>query len=60
MLVSSCLEKYIVSFLSLVTCDRVCQYDLIGVADMRFTGCIGDRGCNIILLLVHFIVPPGL
>lgn len=40
MLVSSCLEKYIVSFLPLVTCDRVCQYDLIGVADMRFTGCI--------------------
>ena len=55
MLVSSCLEKYIVSFLSLVTCDRICQYDLIGIADMRFTGCIGNRGCDIVFLLIHFI-----
>ena len=58
MFVSSCLEKYIVSFLPLVTCDRICQYDLIGIADVRLTGCIGDRGCNIIFLLVHCTVPP--
>ena len=58
MLVSSCLEKYVISFLSLVTCNCVCQYDLVGVTNVRLTGCISNRCCNIILLLVHFIVPP--
>ena len=36
MFIGSCLEKYIVSLAPFVSCDRICQYDLISVADMRF------------------------
>lgn len=36
MLISSCLEKYIVSLTSLVSCDRVSQNNLISVSNMRF------------------------
>ena len=36
MLIGSCLEKYIISLTSLVSCDRVSQNNLISVSNMRF------------------------
>ena len=51
MLVGTGLEADIVALLPLKTRDAVCQYDLVGVADMRLAGCIGDRGGDIIRFL---------
>ena len=47
-LICSCLEEYIISLASLVTCDCICKHDLVCVSDMRFTWCIGNRCCYII------------
>ena len=61
MLVGSCLEVNVIALFSLVACDRVCQYDLVGVSDMRFAGCIGDRSGNVIWFLTvctHGLIPP--
>ena len=51
MLVGTGLEADIVALLPLKTRDAVCQYDLVGVADMRLAGCLGDRGGDIIRFL---------
>ena len=53
MFIGTGLEEYIVSLLSFETGDTVCQYDLIGVSDMRFTGCVGDRRCHIKFFFCH-------
>ena len=52
--ISSGLEKHIVSLLSFKTGNAVCQDDLVGVSDMRFAGCIGNRSCHIKFLFIHF------
>ena len=51
MLIGTGLEADIIALLSLKTRDAVCKHDLIGVADMRLAGCIGNRGGNIIRFL---------
>ena len=52
----------IIALFSLETRDRVRQYDLVGVADMRLAGCIGDRCRDIIWFLFgcfsHKLCPP--
>ena len=52
MLIRSCLEVYVIAFCSLVSCDRICKYDLISVSNMRFVGCVGNRCCHIILSFI--------
>ena len=34
-LISTCLEEHIIALGSLISCNTICQHDLIGVADMR-------------------------
>ena len=36
MFVCSCLEEYIVSLTSFISCDGICQHDLVCVTDVRF------------------------
>ena len=57
MLVSSCLEKYIVSLTSFVSCNCICKNDLISITNMRFAWCISNRCSNIILSFVAFLTP---
>ena len=56
MLVGTGLEKHIIALLSFKTGDGICQNYLVGVADMRLAGRIGDRRCHIIFSSVHFIL----
>ena len=61
MLVGSCLEINVIALFSLVARDRVCKYDLVGISDMRFAGCIGDRSGNVLWFLTvctHGLSPP--
>ena len=53
MLICSGLEKYVIALLSLVAGNGICQYDFIGVADVRLTGCIRNGCCDIILWFFH-------
>ena len=55
MLVCSCLEKHVITLLSLITCNSISKNNLVSIADMRFTGSIGNGCCNIIFLFIHFI-----
>ena len=56
-LIGSRLEEYVVPFLSLKTCDAVCQNDLIIVADMRLPGGIRNGSCQIVRSFVlHFLL----
>ena len=34
-LIGSCLEIDIVSFRALISCDRICENDLVSISDMR-------------------------
>ena len=54
MLISTCLEIYVISLLSLKTCDGICKNNLISISDMRFTGCVRNGSADIISLLFHF------
>ena len=54
-LIGTGLEEHIVSLSSLISCNTVCQHDLIGVADMRLTGSICDGSCNIIRLFLTIL-----
>ena len=55
MFVCPCLKEYVVSLAPLISRDRICQDDLIGVADMGFPRRIGNRRCHIILwFFTHF------
>ena len=58
MLVSTSLEEYIVSLLSFEAGDTVCQYDLVGITDVGFTGCVGNRRCHIKFFFCHYLFPP--
>ena len=54
-LIGSGLEKYIVSFLSLKTCNGIRKNDFVRISDMRFSGSICNCSCNIIRSFVcHF------
>ena len=53
MLVRTCLKTHIISLHSLETRNTVRQYDFISIADMWFTGCVGNRRRNIIWFLCH-------
>ena len=48
--ICTCLEEHIIPLASFVPCNRICKDDFIGVPNMRFAGCIGNRCCNVILL----------
>ena len=52
MLITSCLEVYVITVRSLISGDTVCQNDLIGVSNMRFAGRVGNRCCNVILSFI--------
>ena len=58
MLIGPRLEEYVVAVLSLKSGNAVRQHDLIAVSDMGLARCVGDRRCNIIFPLVHFVVLP--
>ena len=51
MLISTCLKIYVITLLSFKTCDRIRKNDLIGISDMRFTGCVRNGSADIISLL---------
>ena len=55
MLVSSGLEKYVVALLSFITRDGVCQNRLVGIADVRLAGCIGNGCGDVIFWFTHCI-----
>ena len=48
MLIGSGLEEYIVALLTFEAGDAVCEYDLVGVSNVRLAGCIGNRRGDII------------
>ena len=52
-LVGSCLEKYVIALLSLESGNAVCQHNLVGIANVRLAGRIGNGGGHIKLLLIH-------
>ena len=56
MLIGSGLEKYIVTLKSLITGNAVCQYNFIGISDVRFSGCIGNGCGHIKLFLFHLLI----
>ena len=58
MLISTCLKIYVITLLSFKTCDRIRKNDLIGISDMRFTGCVRNGSADIISLLFHLFFPP--
>ena len=51
--VCSGLEKYIVSLFPFEPGDTVCQHDLIGIADMRLAGCVGNGCGHVEFFLFH-------
>ena len=50
--VGACLEIDVIAVRSLVSCDGICQYDLVAVADVGLAGGIGDGRCNIVFSLI--------
>ena len=52
-LIRTGLEEYIVSLLSFEAGDTVCQYNLVGITDMGFAGCVGNRRCHIKFFFCH-------
>ena len=61
MLIGARLETHIVALRSLVARNAVRQHDLIGISDMRFARCIGNRSCYIVrflTVLTHLSCPP--
>ena len=57
MLVGSCLKEHIISLHSPEPRNRVRQYDLIGISDMRLARSIGNRRRHIKLLFFHPYFP---
>ena len=55
MLVSSGLEKYVVALLSFITRNGVCQNRLVGIANVRLAGCIGNGCGDVIFWFTHCI-----
>ena len=56
--IGSCLEKYIISFLSAETSDCICQHDFIGISYMRLTGCVGNRGGHVVWSFICHVYSP--
>ena len=52
-LIRTGLEEYIVSLLSFEAGDTVCQYNLVGITDVGFAGCVGNRRCHIKFFFCH-------
>ena len=48
MLIGSGLEEYIVALLTFEAGDAVREYDLVGISNVRFAGCVGNRRGDII------------
>ena len=51
-LIRTGLKLYLISFLAFPARDRIRKYDFIGVADMRFPGCIGNRSRYIVFSFI--------
>ena len=47
-LIGSGLEEYIVALLTFEAGDAVCEYDLVGVSNVRLAGCVGNRRGDVI------------
>ena len=47
-LIGSGLEEYVVALLTFEAGDAVCEYDLVGVSNVRLAGCVGNRRGDII------------
>ena len=58
MFVGSCLEEYVIALLTFVACDGIGKDDFVGVADMRFAGCVGDGGGDVVFLFLHGLLSP--
>ena len=52
-LIGTGLEADIIALESLISRDRIGEYDFVGVADMRLARCISDCSCNIVRFLFH-------
>ena len=50
-------EENVITALALIAGDGVGHNDFVGIADMRLTGRIGDRRCQIKLLFFHIKIP---
>lgn len=60
MLIGSGLEEYIVALLTFEAGDAVREYDLVGISNVRFAGCVGNRRGDIIFrsdFSIAFISP---
>ena len=53
MFVGSCLEEYVIALLAFVAGDGIGKDDFVGVADMGFAGCVGNRRCHIKFFFCH-------
>ena len=60
MFVGSCLEEYVIALLTFVACDGIGKDDFVGVANMRFAGCVGDGGGDVVFLFFHGLLSPFL
>ena len=58
MFVGSCLEEYVIALLTFVACDGIGKDDFVGVANMRFAGCVGDGGGDVVFLFFHGLLSP--
>ena len=47
-LIGSGLEEYVVALLTFEAGDAVCEYDLVGVSNVRLAGCVGNRRGDVI------------
>jgi len=53
MLVSTGHKEYIIAFVALKSSHRIRKNNFIGISNMRFSRCIGNRRGNIIRLFFH-------
>ena len=42
----------------MVACDGIGKDDFVGVANMRFAGCVGDGGGDVVFLFFHGLLSP--
>ena len=52
-LVRACLKEHVKALEALVAGDGICQNRLVSVADVRLSGCIRNRGCDVVRFLAH-------
>ena len=58
MLIGSCLEENIITLLSLISGNGICQNNFVSITDMRLAGSISNGSGNIIFLLFHVPISP--